>query len=177
MAGLDLSVLTPYISLTLSLHQTILLAVLLGAFLGVTISDIRYMSAQTEVSVWAWLIILAIPVLIDGSALYRNQSGWPPLAVKWTLITVLAALCHEDVGVIFKLATGDVVAIITATAVLTPIFVIIYFILLKVFDLLLRPLLRMVGSGGSYPFMPVVFSATLVVAVAAMWMNRIIVFW
>jgi hypothetical protein len=72
---------------------------------------------------------------------------------------------HEKVGPFFHLATGDVVAIMATAALLTPLLVVVYYILLKVVDAAMAPALMQFGQKNVYPFMPVIFITTIVVIV------------
>ena len=138
------------------------LAFLLGSYSVATLSDIKRMSAQSEfVSVWA---IISIGLfVIDVYLVGTDKLALDMFAVKWAFIVVLSILCHERVGALFRLATGDVVALMATAALLSPVSIIIFYVLVKVVDLLTRPIWRSFGTESAYPFMPVIFLATVVV--------------
>ncbi len=149
------------------------IAFVLGNFATATLSDLRHMSAQHEfVTTWE-LILLALvvyDVIINLDALMAGELVLS-LALKYGLIVAFCLLSHERIGVLFRLATGDVVALACASALLSPILVILFFVLVKLFDLLEAPLLRRVGADGAYPFMPVVFSALSGVLALGLWVG------
>ena len=135
---------------------------LLGSYSVATLSDLKRMSAQSEfVSVWA---IIAISLfVIDVYLVGTDKLDMNMFAAKWILIVIFSILCHERVGVLFHLATGDVVAMMAAAALLGPAGVIIFYILVKIVDLLTAPIWRSFGTETAYPFMPVIFLSTLIV--------------
>ena len=147
------------------------LAFLLGSYSVATLSDLKRMSAQSEfVSVWA---IIAIGLfVIDVYLVGTDKVLVDMFAVKWVLIVIFSVLCHERVGVIFRLATGDVVAIMATAAILAPIGVVIYYVLLKVVDIITRPVWRSFGTESAYPFMPVIFLGTIVVLVVSYFISQ-----
>jgi hypothetical protein len=134
----------------------------LGSYSVATLSDLKRMSAQSEfVSVWA---IIAIGLfVVDVYLVGTDQTPSDMFAVKWILIVAFSLLSHEKVGVYFRLATGDVVSMMAAAALLGPVGVIIYYIIVKVVDLITRPIWRSFGTETAYPFMPVIFLATIAV--------------
>lgn len=136
---------------------------LLGSQAVAGLSDLRRMAAQREfMEVW-----IAFSVVVFAMDLYRIYQGadWIILVVKWVLIAAVALLSWQKVGGLFHLARGDVWAIVAVCALFNPLFVVIYTVLLKVADLVMRPGLRAFGSGRAYPFLPVVIVATLVTVV------------
>lgn len=142
--------------------QTTLYALwfLLGSHAVSGLSDLRRMSAQREfMEVW---IVFTVAVLgLDGWRVWQQGAPLDVLAVKWVLIVIVALLSWQKVGGLFRLARGDVWAIVAVCALFNPLFVVIYVILLKSSDAVLRHPLRRFGSGGAYPFIPVVLGATL----------------
>ena len=70
-------------------------------------------------------------------------------------------LSLKRVGVLFRLALGDVAALAAAAALLTPALVVIYYLAAKALALALRPVLA--RGQPSWAFMPVVTLATLAV--------------
>ncbi len=152
--------------LTMEPVQMYALSFLLGSFSVATLSDLKRMSAQSEfVSVWA---IIAIGLfIIDIWLVGQDQLTWDIFGLKWILIVVFSLLSHERVGVYFKLATGDVVAMMAAAAIMGPVGVVIFYILVKVVDWVTRPVWKSFGTETAYPFMPPIFLSTAIVLVVA----------
>ncbi len=146
--------------------QLYALAFLLGSFSVATLSDIKRMSAQSEfVSVWA---IIAIGLfVIDVYLVGTDKLAWDIFGLKWILIVVFSLLSHERVGVFFHLATGDVVAMMSAAAIMGPVGVVIFYILVKIVDWLTRPIWKSFGTETAYPFMPPIFLTTAIVLIAS----------
>ena len=132
---------------------------LLGSFTVASLSDLRRMSAQSEF-LHVWVLVAIALFALD---VYQLQTGpFDLFAAKWGLAGILSLLCYRRTGLIFKLAIGDVCAIIAVCGLLSPVMVIIFFVLLKFIDFVLHPtILKRFGQGGAYPFMPVVAFATL----------------
>lgn len=145
-----------------NLVQLLAMSFVLGNFFTATADDLDHMSS-TRGFLKTWSIIVFIVLGLDLFDLfwdgYELYTDLVPFIVKWVFLLVLCTLSHMKVGVIFQLATGDVVAIASAGALLSPVLIIVFFIILKVVDLLGRPILRRFGDGQAYPFMPVVFTA------------------
>jgi hypothetical protein len=138
------------------------LAFLLGSYSVATLSDVKRMSAQSEfVSIWAVITIGLF--VIDVYLMGINSLAWEIFTVKWLVIVLFSLISHERVGLYFRLATGDVVAIMAAAALLTPLLVVLLYILLKVVDVIMAPGLASFGTKTAYPFMPVIFVATIIV--------------
>lgn len=132
---------------------------LLGSFTVASLSDVRRMSAQSEF-LHVWVVVVVALFLLD---IYELRSA--PLdrfMVKWAAIFALSLLSYKHVGVLFRLEWGDVSAMAAVCGLLSPMLVLIFFAVLKVVDLALRPFLREFGREGAYPFMPVVTVTTLV---------------
>jgi hypothetical protein len=151
--------------------QLYALAFLLGSFSVATLSDLKRMSAQSEfVSVWA---IIAIGLfIIDVYLVGIDRLTWDIFGLKWVLIVVFSLLSHERVGVYFRLATGDVVALMAAAAIMGPLGVVVLYILLKLVDWLTRPVWRSFGTESAYPFMPSIFMTTAIVLVVFWFFNE-----
>ena len=148
------------------------LAFLLGSYSVATLSDLKRMSAQSEfVSIWA---IIAIGLfVIDVYLMGIDELRWELFVGKWLIIVAFSLLSHERVGPLFHLATGDVVAIMAAAALFAPVMVVVFYVLLKVVDVLMAPALMSFGSKNVYPFMPVVFMTTVVVIVGTLLVPRV----
>ncbi len=139
---------------------------ILGSYSVATLSDLKRMSAQSEfVSVWA-IIAIALFV-VDVYLVGTDKMDMNMFIVKWLLIVGFSILCHEKVGVIFHLATGDVVAMMAVVALLGPVGVIFFYVIVKVVDIITRPIWRQFGTETAYPFMPVIFLTTLIVLALA----------
>jgi len=159
--GTDLGV---WLDFTMQPLQLYGLAFLLGSYSVATLSDLKRMSAQSEfVSIWA--IITIGLFVIDVYLMGTDKLIWQIWAAKWLIIVVFSVLSHEKVGPYFHLATGDVVAIMATAALLTPVLVVVYYILLKVIDAVMAPALMQFGQKNVYPFMPVIFMTTIVVII------------
>lgn len=153
--------------LTLELVQTQIygLFFLLGTFAVATLSDLRHRAAQREFF-HVWIVFVGAMAVVDAHGAWQasqiqGASAILVPAIRWTLIGVLSLLSHEWAGVLFRLARADVAAMAATASLLAPGLIVLFWILLKVFDLVERPLLA--GSDNVYPFMPVVTSATLVI--------------
>jgi len=155
-----------------SFIQLFAMAFVLGNFFTATADDLDHM-ASTRGFLKTWSIIVGVVFCIDlGDLLwggYDVSTELAPFIVKWVLLLVFCSLSHESIGVIFRVATGDVLAMASAAALLSPVLIIIFFVVLKIVNLLERPLLRRFGSGDAYPFMPVVFTAYAIMLVLGFW--------
>lgn len=151
-------------SLELGQWRTLGLAFLLGSFTVATLSDLKRLSAQREFfEVWVvfTLGVLAYDVAQSGM---RDWALWQTVALKWGIIAGLGLLSWQRVGPIFRLARADVFACTAAAALLTPLLVLLFWVVLKVLALVLQPVL---ARGRPYwPFMPVVTGAVIVVLAA-----------
>lgn len=136
------------------------LAFLLGSFVVATLSDLKRLSAQREfLEVWV-LFVLGVLVWDVVQAGRRDWELWQVPALKWGLILVLGVLSWQKVGPIFRLARADVFACAAAAALLTPVLVVGFWVVLKVLAMVLGPML---ARGRPYwPFMPVVTGATVI---------------
>lgn len=149
------------VSLALTGSQALGLAFLLGSFAVATLSDLKRLSAQREfMEIWVvfTLGVLAYDVFTSWQA---GWELWQTEVIKWGLIALLGVLSWERVGVLFRLARADVFACAAAVALLSPVLVIAFWVVLKGVALVLRPLLQ--KGRGPWPFMPVVSVATLAV--------------
>ena len=151
--------------------QLYALSFLLGSFSVATLSDLKRMSAQSEfVSVWA---IIAIGLfIIDVYLVGTDKLAWDIFGLKWVLIVVFSLLSHERVGVYFQLATGVVVAMMSAAAIMGPVDVVIFYILVKVVDWITRPIWKSFGTETAYPFMPPIFLTTAIVLIVSWFVNE-----
>ncbi|MCK5038099.1 MAG: hypothetical protein KAS16_03270 [Thermoplasmata archaeon] len=147
-----------WLILDLTQNQLYGLIFLIGSFTVATLSDLKYMKAQSEF-VEVWVLALIVFLAIDiwrWDSLDQNQA-----IAKWILIFIFMPLAHHSFGILFKLARGDVFACAAVMALMSPALIIVFIIILKVADLLFRPILRGFGSHNAYPFMPVVMAGTL----------------
>jgi hypothetical protein len=147
---------------------------LLGSFSVAALSDVRRMSAQSEF-LHVWVIVVVALLLLD---LYQlREQPLDRFIVKWVAIAVLGLGSSKHVGVLFRLEWGDVSAMAAVCGLLSPLMVVLFFLVLKVVDLSMRPFLRHFGREGAYPFMPVVAVATFVaLPVAAFLQGLVLVF-
>jgi hypothetical protein len=158
------------LSLTLSYWRQLGLAFLLGSFAVATWSDVKRLSAQREF-LEIWLAFLAGMLAFDVyDARVREVAAWQVLAVKWGLIVLFSLFSLASLRLsygLFRLAPADVAALAAAASLLTPLLIILFYLVAKVLSAVIGPLLR---RGPYYPFMPVVSLATLgVLALALLW--------
>lgn len=148
------------ISLELSHWQQFGLAFLLGSFAVATLSDLKYLSAQREF-LEVWIVFFLAVLVLDVLRVRDGLDPWIGPASRWFLIAVLSVLSHRRVGVLFRLATGDVAALAAAACLLTPTLVLFFYAAAKLLAAVLGPMLA--RGRPHYPFMPVVSLATLAV--------------
>ncbi len=157
------------LSLTLSYWRQLGLAFLLGSFAVATWSDLKRLSAQREF-LEIWLAFLAAMLAVDGYDVWFREAAWQVPAVKWGLIVLLSLFSLQELPLPyrqFRLAPADVAALAAAASLLTPVLVVLFYLVAKLLSKLIGPLLR---RGRYYPFMPVVSLATVgVLAVALLW--------
>lgn len=133
---------------------------LLGSFAVSGLSDLRRMSAQREF-MEVWILFTAAVFVLDAWRVY-NGADLVVHGVKWVLILLAGLFSWRGVGGLFRLARGDVWAIVAVCSLFNPLFVVLYMGVLKLTDILTAPLFRRFGSGGAYPFIPAVLIATLI---------------
>jgi hypothetical protein len=156
--------------LRLALWQQFGLAFLLGSFAVATLSDLKRMSAQREF-VEIWLAFLVVMLALDAYEGGMTHSvGWEYLAVKWGLIAVFSLLSFRRVGVLFRLAFGDVAALAAAACLLSPVLIVLLYVSARVLAVFAGPLLR--RGRQAWPFMPVVSLATLAILGLALLLQR-----
>jgi hypothetical protein len=148
------------VALRLSHWQQLGLAFLLGSFAVATWSDLKYLAAQREF-LEVWVFFLAVVLVHDVVQVHRGSMSGPHTALKWALVGVLSLLSWRGVGVLFRLAPGDVAAVAAAASLLPPALVLALFFAARAIAMALAPVLA--RGRGVYPFMPVVSLATLVV--------------
>jgi hypothetical protein len=167
--------LIPWITPNFGLMQLLGMAFVLGNFFTATADDLDHM-ASTKGFLKTWALIVGVVFALDVGSLFWNgydmQKDMIPFIVKWVLLLVLCTLSHVAVGVIFSNATGDVLAMASAGALLSPILIIMFFAILKIVDLLERPGLRKFGNGDAYPFMPVVFTSYTIMLILGLWFGK-----
>jgi hypothetical protein len=147
-------------TLDLDPWQQLGLAFLLGSFTVATLSDLKYLSAQREF-LEVWLAFVGVALVVQVVALVRTPAEWPTFTARWALLVVLCFFSWRNVGVLFRLAFGDVAALAAAACLLPPILVGALFAFAKVFAWAMRPLLA--RDRRAWPFMPVVTLPTLAV--------------
>lgn len=151
-------------ALHFSFWQQLGLAFLLGSFAVATLSDLKRLSAQREF-LEVWVVFVLAVLVYDAYEKHRGNLGGGVLAAKWGFIAVLSLLSWRRVGVLFRLAVGDVAALAAAASLLTPLFIVIFYAVAKLIALGVGPVLR---RGRPYwPFMPVVSLSTLAMLLAA----------
>ena len=166
--------LAPWVTMDFGMTQLLAMAFVLGNFFTATADDLDHMSS-TRGFLKTWALIVAVVLGLEIADLlwfgYDMNRDMIPFIAKWVLLLVLCTLSHQNVGGIFRLATGDVLAIASAGALLTPLLILLFFLVLKIVDLLEKPLLRKFGDGDAYPFMPVVFTAYTILLLFGLWQS------
>jgi hypothetical protein len=156
------------LSLSLGYWHQLGLAFLLGSFAVATWSDVKHLSAQREFRE-IWLAFVAALLAFDVYEIWIGDwTAWQVPAIKWGLILVLSLLSLQKLRTrhhLFRLAPADVAALAAAASLLTPLLIIIFYAGAKLIDIIIGPLFR---RGNSYPFMPVVSLATILVFTIAM---------
>lgn len=148
----------PISPLTLAQFQLYGLVFLLGSFSVATLSDLKRMSAQREFTE-VWVLFFLFFLGYDIYTGYTHRRNWI-LYAKWGLIGLFAI--SGFTGLLFNVALGDMFACLAVVALLTPPFILIFILALKIFQLLVGPFLKVgFGKKRSYPFLPVVTSATI----------------
>lgn len=154
------------VSLGLTQLQRLGLAFLLGSFAVASLSDLKRLSAQREF-LELWLVFTVGVLVYDAVVTWRaDWAMWQVPAIKWGLISGLALFSWQRVGGIFHLARADVWACTAAAALLSPLLVLAFWVVLKLAALVLRPLLQ--KGRGPWPFMPVVTVAVVVTLAASL---------
>ncbi len=144
--------------LELETYQLYALFFVLGSLAVSSISDLKKTAAQKEFFHF-WLLFTGIMFLAD---LYpKLASGFSLLFwMKWGLIVVFSLLSWRKTGFVFKLARMDVAAVAAVSTLFNFYTLVVFYILLKIVSLVLRPLL---SRGDRYPFLPVVFCTASIV--------------
>jgi hypothetical protein len=146
------------LSLELSWWQQLGLAFLLGSFAVATLSDLRRLSAQSEFrEVWMFFVLAAL--CHDLYKLHIEEASATVVAVKWLLIAALSLLSLNRVGILFRLAVGDVAAMAATASLLSPALIVLFYVAAKVIALIAEK--TVVRGRAAWPFMPVVTLATL----------------
>jgi TRAP-type mannitol/chloroaromatic compound transport system permease large subunit len=149
-------------ALVLAWWQQLGLAFLLGSFSVATLSDLKYLAAQQEFRE-VWLLFLLAIVIVEAYDLRVGKIAPGPFAVKWGLIALLSLLSCRRVGVLFRLAAGDVAALAAAASLLPPLLILVLYGLAKAAAWLVERF--WLNRATTWPFMPVVSLATLLVLV------------
>lgn len=161
-------------TLSMGQSQVFGLFFLLGTFTVATLSDLRHMAAQREFF-QVWVVFAAAMLVLDAHQAWQAAAtglgAWVIPALKWGLIVILSVLSHNKIGLLFRLARADVAAMAATAALLVPGLIVVFWVLLKVFDLVERPILARGQS--AYPFMPVVTSASLVILALGFYLSGV----
>jgi hypothetical protein len=148
------------LGLQLSYWQQLGLAFLLGSFAVATWSDLNYLAAQREF-LEVWLLFLVVVLIHDAIQVHLGRVAGGAILGKWLLLAVLSLLSLGQVGVLFRLAPGDVAALAAASSLLSPVLIVCLFLIARGLAMLLAPILA--RGRPVYPFMPVVTMATVAV--------------
>jgi hypothetical protein len=155
------------IPLELTNAQSLGLSFLLGSFAVATLSDLKRLSAQREF-LEVWVLFTLGVFAYDGVVLgMADWQAWPVPAIKWALIAGLGLASWQGLPFgLFDLARADVFACTAAAALMTPVLVVVFWVVLKLVATLLRPVLS--RGTGPWPFMPVVTVSVVVVLAAGL---------
>lgn len=130
---------------------------LLGSFTVASLSDLRRMAAQKDFAeVWA----LFTMILFAYDLYVLTNIGL--FLLKWSLIVLFLVIAIRMTNT-QVISFMDVTAVCAVISLLGPAHIVIYFALLLVTKEILSPILRKFGEGGSYPFLPIVWTATVVI--------------
>src|SRR5262245_30780521 len=113
-------------SLALTWWQQLGLAFLLGSFAVATLSDLKRLSAQREF-LEVWLLFILTVLGFEAYDLHEGTLEPAKFGVKWGLIGLLSFLSLSRVGILFRLAIGDVAALAAAASLLTPTLVLVLY--------------------------------------------------
>lgn len=155
-----------WVAFDLGTWETYGLFFLLGSFAVASLSDLRRLSAQREF-LEVWVLFVVFMFGLDAYNLGGEVSA--AFIVKWALIVVLSILSWHRVGFVFRLAPADVWACAAAASLLSPFFVALFWVLLKVSAAIEKPILP--RQQNAYPFLPVVTTATVLVLVVAWYLG------
>ena len=122
--------------LSLTRLQLYGLVFLMGSFSVVTLSDLRRMSAQKEF-IEIWILFFFSFLIYDLYIGYTLEADWI-LYAKWLLIVLFFVVWWSGQS-FFKTTIGDVCACLAVMVLLTPLFILLFLLGLKIFDLLLKP--------------------------------------
>jgi hypothetical protein len=164
-------VIPEWLILTLTNKQLYGLIFLLGSFTVATLSDLKYMKAQAEFGE-VWVLVFVGYLAYDLWRFYDLDQI--QFAAKWILILLFIATSNKHIGILFKLAWGDIFACIAVMAILTPGFIVLFIVIVWLLKIIMKPVLKMFGSGDAYPFMPVVMGGTIAVLGVAIYLNPVL---
>lgn len=156
-----------WLALVLTDVQLYALAFLLGSIFVAALSDLKHMSAQREF-LEVWLLIIFVVAVYDFYSAVQSEE-WQYLAVKWGIILLFSIFSHQSVGLYFKLARADVAACAAAACLLSPILIILFFLIMKPFAFVMKPFLKGFGNSDVYPFLPVVLMGLLSIIAVTLW--------
>ncbi|PKM91895.1 MAG: hypothetical protein CVU81_03420 [Euryarchaeota archaeon HGW-Euryarchaeota-1] len=128
-----------YLSIYLTSAQIYGLFFLLGTFTVAALSDIKRLSAQREFFE-VWLGFILVMFVYDVFVYYQSNPDVSLntylLILKWVLIAVFAVLSYRKAGKLFSLARADVAAVSATAALLNPFYIVVYYIILWLTELL-----------------------------------------
>lgn len=148
--------------------QVYLLWFLLGSFTVAALSDLKHMSAQREF-LEIWMLFALAMLATDLYYYYYLETNVVYLFLKWGLIFIFIPFYFHFIR---RVAWGDISAKMAACSLLPPFFIVIFVVLIRIIDKMTRRLWLKWGRGGFYPFMPVIFLATLISILAAVFISR-----
>ncbi|MFP4116589.1 MAG: hypothetical protein ACLFQ8_00520 [Candidatus Aenigmatarchaeota archaeon] len=150
------------LQLELTTYQIYAMLFLLGSLAVSSISDLKKTAAQKEFFHF-WLIFSGVMAIVDFYPQFVEGS-FPPLFLgKWILIGAFVLLSWRRTGFVFRLAKMDVSAVVAVSTLLSFTPLLAFYLLLKIFSLVLRSIL---SKGDRYPFLPIIFCTVTVIILA-----------
>jgi hypothetical protein len=134
------------------------LVFLIGSLTVASLSDLKRMAAQREFAE-VWLLFTLCFFGYDLYHSYQEASNITFIA-KWAMIAIFAIFSWKYFGIILSLSEMDLTASFAVMSLLSPIFILGFYLLLIAFKTILTPILKKFGDGLSMPFLPVILTAT-----------------
>jgi len=137
---------------------------LLGSFTVASLSDLRRMAAQKDF-MEVWLLFTVIISLYDIYLVWNETLTPSGFFLKWILIVGFALASWKYVHFLFSLADMDIAAITSMASLLSPFYIIVFYLLLLILNHIMAPSLKKFGNGFLYPFLPVVFTSSVLILI------------
>jgi hypothetical protein len=136
------------------------LVFLLGSLTVAALSDLRRMAAQKDFAE-VWGVFAFVAVVFDAYMLSETEPL--TLMLKFFLIAAFAYAALKEHAL--NISLMDVSAVVAVASLLNPLEIIVFYTAVIVFRGLLSPMLSKFGGDSVKPFLPVVFSATVLMVV------------